>query len=204
MLTRLLVASDLEAALALAEKHRAISGIRADRYDWTSLQSFLRTTLYASAPRARLIGCFDGDVLKGFISQYLSEHQPAWYLTLIVQETERWLGTGHGTYVNACLQDAIQHAESRGFFEVFYSVPTKWLRTTKRTHPRSPIWSRYNVYIEDIVPAGKEPRFSSHVGAFGNIIRDFDVAIKRCSLKTEHRLAYFKEQGYEYDTLVEE
>jgi hypothetical protein len=119
------------------------------------------------------------------------EKIPMWIMPIVAQDNDnKWLRTGHGDYLNMCLLNAVDYAEKKKVFEVVYSVPVKWLRTTRFTQPTSPVWSRYNVYIEEIIPAGQMPSYDIHKRIHGAVPRTHDRAIKKCSLKPEFRDQY--------------
>lgn len=183
----------------IKSKHK-ISHIPNEEFDWESWDRNLKNTLIDSDSN-NVIGSFEDGSLKGLVIQSLGLRSPAWYMPIVVQENEKWLNNGHGQHINLCLQKAVDIAESKGVFEVIYNVPVKWLRTTIRTHSRSPIWSRYNVYVEEIVPAGREPHFVAYKYKYGQV-RNHDVAIKKAVLKPEHRINYFSKLGHNFDTLT--
>jgi hypothetical protein len=197
---RILDITDFKLVFNFVKSKHKISHIPNEKFDWENWTKGLKMALVVP-DSSNVFGSFEGDQLKGLVVQHFGMRMPSWYLTLIVQDNEGWLDNGHGSHVNNCLLRATEIAESRGCFDVIYNVPVKWLRTTARTHSRSPIWSRYNVSVEEIVPAGREPSFVSHKYLYGQV-RDHDVAIKKASLKMEHRLSYFEKQGYKIDTLI--
>jgi hypothetical protein len=198
---RILDITDFKQIYAFVKSKKKISHIPNENFDWENWSKGIKAALIVPG-NSNVIGSFEDGWLKGLAVQSFALRSAMWYLTLVVQDSEGWLDNGHGTHVNNCLSRAVEIAEERGCFDVIYNVPVKWLRTTARTYPRSPIWSRYNIYIEEIVPAGREPSYMSYKYLYGQI-RDHDVAVKKASLKMENRLAYFEKQGYKIDTLVE-
>lgn len=183
---RLLTDDDYNAFVSLLSNKNKISNIPTSQWDWQSWEQNFYS--YVADENSRIIGCFDNDRLTAFVIQKFLKYFPCWVMALIGQETtEKFLQIGHGEYLNLCLLDAVRFAEERKIYEVMYSVPAKWLRTTARTQPTSPVWSRYNVYIDALIPANTMPEYYIHKYICGEAVKNHHRAVKRCSLKTEHR-----------------
>lgn len=186
---RLLNKDDIPIIGDLLKRKSKISNVAVSDWPWETWEIGMNG--YMTHDNCRVIGCFEDDVLRAFVAQEYLAKIPMWIMGMIGQDTDcQWLKVGHGEYLNACLVDASQDAESKGVFEVIYSVPTKWLRTTKYTQPTSPVWSRYNVYVDAIVKAGESPKYELHRYLCGPHQKQHDRAIKRCSLKMHHRTEF--------------
>lgn len=195
VLTRLLTLEDLPNIVSILEKKKKISHTPAEEWNWDYWIDQLQILLTDN--KTRIIGCYEDSQLKAFVIQQILEKLPLWYMMLIAQDNDnKWLRKGHGDYLNLCLLDATEYAENKGIFEVLYVVPTKWLKTTRYTQPTSPVWSRYNVYVEEIIPAGILPKYTIHQVLCGSVPRLHDRAIKKCCLKMEHRSKYLDKYNY--------
>ena len=193
--------NEWQQAMDLMRTHTHISGVPAAQFDWKQFDGFLYDNLvYAAHPEYRVIGALEADKLKGFVVQLVGNINNVWYMTMIVQEHTGWLGNGHGDYVNACLMEAASYAESQRHWDCLCAIPYKWGRTAKRTQPRSPVWSRYELFIDGVYPANTVPKFGQHAVAVGGP-KPHAVVIKRASLKMEHRMAYYAEDGYDVSKL---
>lgn len=195
---KILNADSLDQVIDFTRSKDKVSGVKNLDWEWDKYRKLMESS-FENPNLNNIIGAFEDGQLKGYVSQHFSSHAPSWYMSMVLQEYSGWLRKGHGDYINACLLEATRIAEERNVFDVVYTMPAKWIRTTKRTQPTSPVWSRYNVYVEAIIPAGQVPYFDIHKYMSGGP-KDHDRVIKRCSLKMEHRLEYFKRQGYEIDT----
>ena len=185
----------------ILRQHTHISGVPASQFDWETFDTFLYDNVtYGVKPEYRTIGAFEDGVLKGFVVQLMGNINCVWYMTMIAQVQTPWLNNGHGIYVNACLMEAAAYAESKRHWDCLCAIPYKWGRTSKRTQPRSPVWSRYELFIDGIYPAYTVPKFGQHAVAVGSP-KPNAVVIKRASLKMEHRLKYFEQDGYDASKL---
>lgn len=186
---RLLTKDDYPLIVSLLKGKSRISNTPVDNWDWNSWEGYYDG--YFKDPESRIIGCFDEGVLKSFVIQKFITALPMWIMSLIAQESsENWLRVGHGEYLNHCLLNAVSVAEEKGVFDVMYSVPVKWLKTTKRTQPTSPVWSRYEVFTDAIIPADTLPEYKLYRYICGETSKPHDRAIKKCSLKMEYRSEY--------------
>lgn len=190
---RLLDKNDYPSVVNLLKSKNRISNTNTEDWDWETWDTYFDG--YFRDPDSRVIGCFEDDKLKAFVIQKFLKQMPAWIMVLIGQDGDTgWHRQGHGEYLNNCLIDAVSIAESRGVFDVFYSVPTRWLNTTKRTQPTSPVWRRYDVYVDAIIPGNSEPVFPFHKFICGDKPKPHSRAIKRCSLKMENRSPYLNQE----------
>lgn len=195
---KILDINSLDLIINFSKSKSKISGLYNADWEWDNFEQMIKDALLKPEQNT-IVAAFEGDRLEAYVSQHFSEHAPSWYMSMVLQNYSGWLRNGHGDYLNACLVEATRISEERGIFEVTYTMPAKWLRTTKRTQPTSPVWSRYNVYVDAFIPAGELPHYFMHKYMHGGP-KDHDRVIKRCSLKMEHRLEYFKKQGYDIDT----
>ena len=198
--TRILDINSLDLIIDFSKSKDKISGTDNSNWEWDQFKKMYEMS-FLHSDQNTIIGAFENNELQGYVAQHFSPHAPSWYMSMVLQKYNGWLRTGHGDYINACLIEATRIAESRGVFDVVYTMPAKWIRTTKRTQPTSPIWSRYNVYIEAYIPAGTLPVFDLHKYMHGGP-KDHDRIVKKCSLKMEHRLEYFKQKGYDLDASI--
>jgi hypothetical protein len=196
VLTKILTLEDLPDIIVLLKKKKRISHTFVDEWNWNHWTDQLQFLL--TDDNTRIIGCFDDNKLKAFVIQQILEKLPMWCMILVAQDNDnKWLKKGHGDYLNLCLLVATEYAETKGIFEVLYTVPTKWLKTTRHTQPTSPVWSKYDIYIEDIIPAGTLPKYAIHQLLCGPVPRSHDRAIKKCCLKAEYRLKFLNKYSYD-------
>jgi hypothetical protein len=144
-------------------------------------------------------GAFDTDhKLCSYLVQEYSMLRPAWYLKLLVTDIEyssRPLSMRHSG-LGLCVDKAITAAESYEYFEWLYSV------VLDRYSTRAKIWTsqsqmvnRYTFYIETVFPPDAEPRFSYQKTLMTDRVRDRSWAIKKASLKAEHRFEILNTKG---------
>jgi hypothetical protein len=138
--------------------------------------------------RLRLIGCFDSGDLVAVVSQSFDQNMPFWYMDYFFSRNSNLsFANGHGDYINSCLEYAMRDAESKGFFDVYYSVPIHYQRTQRKTHHSSPAWSRYDIFIERIIDENTFPEYFVHKAAYGSVLKSHKVIIKKAVLKQEYR-----------------
>lgn len=137
-------------------------------------------------PNARCIGYYENNKLTTFLIQLLSDKIPAWHMTLLGTTSEhRWNYSLNG--LDMCWGDAMNFAEDKGIYRLYWALPRKWARTQDRTIQTSTTWPRYEIYIESIIPAGQYPEWPEYKPSFGEKIKPHDTVIKLGVLKNEYR-----------------
>ncbi len=188
--------SEVIQAMDILRSHPHVSGVPAGQFDWKFFFDFLHNNVVNGVkPEYRSIGAFEDGVLKGFVVQLMGTLNSVWYITMLSQVHSGWLNNGHGDYVNACLVEAASHAESKKHWDCLYCLPYKWGRTAGRTQSRSPVWTRYDSFVEGVYAANTTPKFGQHAAAMG-APKPNPVVIKRACLKNEFRLEYYAKEGY--------
>jgi hypothetical protein len=153
----------------------------------TTLQLGIRKSL-KNKLKNRIVGCVDNGKLTAVVSQSFDNNYPCWYMDYFISDDDSLtFSNGHGNSINACLLFAMQDAETRGFLDIYYSVPIQYLRTQQKTHPSSPAWSRYDIHIERIIPPNKFPMIEVHKAVYGSVLKPHSVVIKRATLKDDLR-----------------
>jgi hypothetical protein len=66
-------------------------------------------------------------------------------------------------------------------------MPASWARTQNRTIKTSDVWQRYNIYLEEVLPANTIPAYDEYKISYGVKIKPHDVVIKQGLLKNEFR-----------------
>lgn len=142
----------------------------------------------ANQHRLRLVGCYEDDILMAMVSQSFDQTLPFWYMDyFFARDTNLSFSNGHGDHINSCLNLAMTDAESRGFFDIYYSVPVQYQRTQRKTHNSSPAWSRYEIFIDRIIDENKFPECSLHKIVYGSVLKPHKVIIKHATLKQQYR-----------------
>jgi hypothetical protein len=134
----------------------------------------------------RYIGYFEENKLISYLSQVFTPRIPAWHMTVLYTiSTHHWNYKKNG--LEYCWANAMQYAESKNIYRIYWSMPAVWGRTQQKTIKTSDVWPRYEIYIEDILPSGVFPKYDEHKISYGNKLKMHDVIIKQGLLKNEFR-----------------
>lgn len=144
-------------------------------------------------------GAFDQEnKLCSYMVQEFSRVRPNWYLKLLVTDIEYSASpfTLRHSGLGLCVNEAIKYAESQEYFEWLYSV------VMDRYSTRAKIWtsqsemvSRYTFFIEAVFSTNEDPKFSYQKTLMTDRSRDRPWAIKKASLKAEHRFEILNTKG---------
>jgi hypothetical protein len=134
----------------------------------------------------RVIGYFDEGILVSYLVQVMSKRISSWHLAVLgTRSTESWNYKKNG--LEYCWANAMQYAESKNIYRLYWSMPTVWARTQYRTINTSDVWPRYDIYIESHIPAGVLPIYDEYKISYGKKLKTHDVVIKQGLLKNEFR-----------------
>jgi hypothetical protein len=138
------------------------------------------------SPNTRCIGYFENNKLISFLVQDFTPKIPAWHMTVLFTISDsHWNYKKNG--LEYCWANAMQYAESKNIYRVFWAMPASWARTQTRTIKTSDVWQRYEIYLEQFVPPGIMPSYDEYKVSYGKKIKPHDVVIKQGLLKNEFR-----------------
>lgn len=145
----------------------------------------------------RIFGMFENDSLKAILTQrFSSTRMPVWYVGNMITDPEMntYYKISHG--IASCLDMAVEEAEKYGYTQFF------WITSTKAWNKREEIWynacktfKRYNVFIENIIPANTLPKFDLEKAMMGYRLHPETLAIKTAKIKPHLRHEYFQKKG---------
>jgi hypothetical protein len=146
---------------------------------------FTEQYLYAQNKYNNAYGLFDSDTLHMVICQKLSQQTPTGYISnMIVRPNfNKIYKVDNG--IAQCFDMAIEYAESLGYNEFYwYTVLKGWNKREETWYNSSKAFGmNYNIYIENIIPAGKRSKFDYENTLLGNKTYEVDLAIKSAKLK---------------------
>lgn len=186
MTTLILDESHYDAVLALLKNRKKFSQQIVNQEVWEVLSLGVLKSL-RNKRQHRIIGYIDSE-LRAVVSQSFHDDYPCWFMNFFASDKNYSLfANGHGDYINQCLLSAMEDAESKKIYDIYYSVPIQYIKSSGRTHHSSPAWNRYNIYIDQIVPANSFPEITVYKYAYGRVLKAHEVAIKHAVLKQEFR-----------------
>ena len=186
MTTQILDESHYDAVLNLLKSRRKFSQQELDDEVWTVLSNGVLKSL-RNRRQHRIIGYVDSE-LRAIVSQTFHDEFPCWIMNFFASDRSYNLfANGHGDYINQCLLTAMQDAEQRQIWDIYYSIPIHYVKSSARTHHSSPAWSRYDIYVDQIVPENTFPEITVYKYAYGRVLKPHQVVIKHAVLKQEHR-----------------
>lgn len=178
--------SHIDSVLNLLKNRKKFSQQPISEDVWNTLSQGIKMSLL-NRHQHRIIGYVDTE-LRAVVSQSFHRDEPTWMMNFFASDKNYNLfSNGHGDYINQCLLKAMYDAEEREVYDIYYSVPVQYLRTSQRTHHTSPAWNRYDIYIDKIIPPYTYPLFEMHKYAYGKVLKPHSVAIKHAVLKQEYR-----------------
>lgn len=181
--TKVLTLEHAEDVYKIIKHHNVIGK---SPYTETLEESVKNTERGLGNPNIRTIGYFEGNKLISFLVQQLSEKIPAWHMTLLgTISNHRWNYKLNG--LEFCWANAMDYAESKNIFRIYWSLPLRWARSQQRTYMTTDVWFRYNIYIEDVITPNKKPNWLEHHISFGEKFKSHDTVIKLGILKNEYR-----------------
>lgn len=134
----------------------------------------------------RIIGYYEDNKLVSFLVQVIGKKLSAWHMTMLATNSEHtWNYKKNG--LEYCWANAMDHAEKLGIYKIYWSLPSKWARTQRRTYMTTDVWYRYDIYIEDIILPNNYPKWEEHKTAFGDKLKPHEVTVKLAVLKNEYR-----------------
>lgn len=145
----------------------------------------------------RIFGMFDDGILKAIMTQRFSTtRMPIWYVGNMITDPEMNSYYKISEGIASCLDMAVEDAEKYGYTQFF------WITTTKAWNKREEIWynasktfKRYNVFIENIVPANTLPKFDLEKAMLGYRLHPQNLAIKTAKIKPHLRHEHFRKAG---------
>lgn len=181
--TRLLDVSEAPLIADILFEHQFISKMH---HAETQEESILNISQSIKNPNVRCIGYFEHGRLVSFLFQLLSENIPAWHMTLLgTRSSHKWDYSLNG--MDACWANAMDFAEGKKVYRIYWSMPEKWMHSQQKTLTTSAVWHRYEIFVDDIIPAGQLPSWPEHVPAFGKRLKPHPTVIKTGLLKNEYR-----------------
>lgn len=181
--TRLLLTNDIAEIYEVLKVHNSIS-----RMEFLETINVFSKKMIESFddPNFRAIGYYEDNVLVTFLFQYLSSQIPAWHMTLLgTRSLHKWNYSKNG--LDDCWSNAMHYAEDKSMYRIYWALPERWSRSARKTMLTSIVWPRYEIYIEDVIGAGKLPKWAEHKPAFGKLLKPHNTVIKCGILKNEYR-----------------
>jgi hypothetical protein len=186
MTTKILDESHYDLVLNLLKSRKKFSQQPITDEVWNVLSTGILKSL-KNKRQHRIIGYVDTE-LRAVVSQSFHDEYPCWFMNFFASDKNYNLfSNGHGDYINQCLMSAMDDAESRKIYDIYYSVPIHYIRSSSRTHYSSPAWSRYDIYIDQVIPANTHPELTMYKYAYGKVLKSHDVAIKHAVLQQQFR-----------------
>tara|TARA_A100001388_G_scaffold113008_2_gene83136 strand:- start:17889 stop:18572 length:684 start_codon:yes stop_codon:yes gene_type:complete len=156
--------------------------------------------------KGRAFGYFKDNELMVILTQRFStSRMPSWYVGNMIT-CPSLKGYREAAKITSKLLDlAVEDAEKYGYTQFFWVTSTKgWNRREQFWYNYSNTFKRYNVFIENVVPAGQEPKFDYEKVIMGYRTHPTDLAIKSAKIKPHIQHEKFKEYlKVEYKPLQE-
>lgn len=109
--------------------------------------------------------------------------------------------------ISTAVDLAVEDAEAHGYTTFYWITALKgWNYREDKWFNASRTFKRYNVFIENIIPKGVEPKFDYEKTVLGGVTHNIPIAIKSAKLKPHLRHQTFQSQGllkYDYVPLQE-
>lgn len=178
--TRVLTLSDVDSMFKIVTARPTISKMPLDKISKEDLIKSLEDN------NTRCIGYFEEDNLVSYLLQVFTPRIPAWHMTVLhTISSHNWNYKKNG--LEYCWANAMQYAESKNIYRLYWSMPAVWARTQYRTIKTSDVWPRYDIYVESHIPAGVLPTYDEYKISYGKKLKTHDVVIKQGLLKNEFR-----------------
>jgi hypothetical protein len=190
-----LTINDLDSIMSIIEPKNKITGIDIKKYNLSYFRDEIARFLepYPNKDLGRVIGYFENNELRSFLTQQFTGRGPMWYMTMLgTNSSHRWNYKLNG--LEYCWEYAMNRAENAGIFKIVWAMPISWARTQRRTINTSDTWKRYEIFYDCIIPAGTLPQWPEHKNVFGSLPKEHDVLIKSAILKNEYRSADIRSQ----------
>jgi len=145
----------------------------------------------------RAIGVWDKGELRMIVTQrFATRRLPTWYVGNMITDPDYnnfyKVTKGMAEAIDGCAD----YAEEKGYTQFYWVTSTKaWNKREQIWYNASKTFKRYNVFIENIVPAGQEPKFDVEKMLLGYRTHPIDLAIKCAKIKPHIRHEHFQKQG---------
>lgn len=133
-------------------------------------------------------GCVFGYYIDGQLhSVILNVHllgQNSWYMAYVTTRPSSLWMNKNGVF--KLMEHSVKYMEEKGYQQFYYARPLSYRISKYRM--KSDVLSRYDLFIEEIVPKGKPSKyhlFSSKI--FNNRVAKADIVIVNWVLRQEHR-----------------
>lgn len=178
--TRALTKDDCDEMFNILTSRSTISKVPSDNVTKEDIVKSLEDS------NTRCIGYFEDNKLVSYLLQVFTPRIPAWHMTVLYTISDSsWNYKKNG--LEYCWANAMHYAESKNIFRLYWSMPASWARTQNRTIKTSDVWQRYNIYLEEVLPANTIPIYDEYKISYGVKIKPHDVVIKQGLLKNEFR-----------------
>ena len=145
--------------------------------------------------KGRAFGAFEGDELMVVLTQKFSTtRMPSWYVGNMISCPSFKGYKKVAEYTAKLLDMAVEDAEKYGYTQFYWVTATKaWNKREQLWYNYSDTFKRYNVFIENVIPANTEPKFDYEKVITGYRKHPIDLAIKSARIKPHIRHETFKE-----------
>lgn len=182
--TEILNVDHIPDILNIVFQKRKVSKLDIAAFDVDTVSSLIKQSM--SNPQERFIGYFENNTLISFLVQVINPKLASWHMTMLATRSNySWNYKKNG--LEYCWANAMDYAENKGIYKIFWSLPSAWDRTQIKTYNTTDVWFRYNIYIEDKILPNNFPNFDEHKICFGTLPKPHSVTIKMAVLKNEHR-----------------
>lgn len=150
------------------------------------------------ANSGRAYGIFneDSDLVFIFTQKFSTTRLPTWYVGNMITDPEwnKFYTVSNG--IASCMDAAVEEAEKYGYTSFYWVTQLKaWNKREKIWYNASKTFKRYNVFIENIIPAGETSKFDVENMLMGYRTHPVDLAIKCAKIKPKLRHEYFQKKG---------
>ena len=149
------------------------------------------------ANSGRAYGIFkDNELVFIFTQKFSSTRLPTWYVGNMITDPEWNSYYTVATGIAQCLDEAVTEAEKYGYTQFYWVTQTKaWNKREEIWYNASDTFKRYNVFIENIIPAGETSKFDVENMLMGYRTHPVNLAIKSAKIKPQLRHQHFQDRG---------
>lgn len=181
--TRSLTSKDIDSIIAVLDSKSKISKV--DKPDNKILEDHILKNI--TNDDCRVIGYFENNVLVSLLSQVISKRMSAWHMTMLgTNSNSVWNYKKNG--LEYCWANAMDYAEQLNIYKIYWSLPSKWANTQRRTYQTTDVWYRYEIYTDNIIEPNCFPKWDDQKISFGVIPKPHEVTVKFAVLKNEFRI----------------
>lgn len=176
----LLHKKEIEEILNLREKSAKV--IKEESLNENLLETFIECLRFDY--KGNVFGYYIEDKLHSVILNIKLQGQNSWYMAYVTSRPSSLWMNKNGIF--KLMEHSVKYMEDNGYHQFYYARPLSYRISKYRM--KSDILSRYDLFIEEIVPKGKSSKyhlFSSNI--FNNRVAKTDIVIVNWVLRQEYR-----------------